>query len=57
VQRKKVNGPFHFYITTDNNETEMNSAKYINPVNITGIVKIRTFDSGGKGSRTVVLRN
>jgi hexosaminidase len=41
--------------TTDGTEPTMNSPLYTSPIASTGIVKLRAFDSRGRGSRTVEI--
>ena len=43
--------------TTDDSEPNVNSAKYEEPIKVSGTIKIRAFDVSGKSSRTVVLNN
>jgi hexosaminidase len=42
--------------TTDGSEPDVNSALYDKPVSISGEVRLKAFDSSGKGSRTVVVK-
>jgi hexosaminidase len=41
--------------TTDGTEPTVNSALYTSPISATGVIKLRAFDSKGRGSRTVIV--
>jgi hexosaminidase len=41
--------------TTDGSEPDVNSVLYDKPVSVSGEVRLKAFDSSGKGSRTVVV--
>lgn len=43
--------------TTDGSEPTTGSAVYTMPIEEKGIIKIRTFDTKGRGSRTVIITN
>jgi hexosaminidase len=40
--------------TTDGSEPDVNSTKYVGPVDVTGEVKVKAFDASGKASRTSI---
>ncbi|MEI7586491.1 family 20 glycosylhydrolase [Runella sp.] len=42
--------------TTDGSEPSEKSTEYKNPINVTGTVKLKSFDAAGKGSRTVSIK-
>ena len=42
--------------TTDGSEPGEKSTEYKNPVNATGMVKLKSFDASGKSSRTVTVK-
>jgi hexosaminidase len=42
--------------TTDGSEPDVNSALYDKSVSVSGEVRLKAFDSSGKGSRTVVVK-
>ena len=41
--------------TTDDQDPSMNSELYTGPVELTGPIRVRAFDSAGRGSRTVIV--
>src|SRR5262249_48351650 len=41
--------------TTDGTEPELTSTLYSEPVAVHGVIRLRTFDTRGRGSRTVTL--
>lgn len=42
--------------TTDGSEPDENSPRYEGPVSVDGMVKLKTFNNQGRGSRTTVIR-
>jgi len=45
------------HYTTDGSDPTYNSEIYVQPVNVNGVIKLRTFDSRGRGSRISVVQS
>lgn len=66
VGAKQINGTIHANIqlpgldiryTTDGTEPLVTSKKYEGPITEKGLIKLKAFDSKGRGSRTVEIKN
>ncbi len=66
VGAKSINGLVHANIqlpglairyTTDGSEPTLTSILYTNPINQKGVIKLRAFDSKGRGGRTIQVSN
>jgi hexosaminidase len=66
VGAKQINGQIHAIIqlpglsiryTTDGTEPTINSKQYGQPITEKGLIKLRAFDSKGRGGRTIEMNN
>jgi hexosaminidase len=66
VGAKQINGQIHANIqlpgltiryTTDGSEPAINSKQYEQPITEKGVIKLRAFDSKGRGGRTIKMNN
>ena len=66
VGAKHMNGQIHANIqlpgltiryTNDGSEPTLNSKQYVQPIADKGVIKLRAFDSKGRGGRTIEIKN
>jgi hexosaminidase len=66
VGAKQMNGAIHANIqlpgltiryTNDGTEPSLNSKQYVQPIADKGVIKLRAFDSKGRGGRTIEINN
>ena len=66
VGAKQMNGAIHANIqlpgltiryTNDGSEPSLNSKQYVQPIADKGVIKLRAFDSKGRGGRTIEITN
>ncbi|MBP7931331.1 MAG: chitobiase/beta-hexosaminidase C-terminal domain-containing protein, partial [Chitinophagaceae bacterium] len=43
--------------TNDGTEPSLNSKQYVQPIADKGVIKLRAFDSKGRGGRTIEITN